>query len=226
MKRIILSALVSLSLVGMAAAETPVFVPPGSEAHSNAHVGIVDSDSNSSVGDITNNNDSSSIASSGSSSSNTNNLGLSSSSGVSNNIGGTTVVTNNDVAASSAASMGSQMTAALCSGSASFSVSAQTIGAGAGLSFRGADRFCQIAMVGGQEAAIAYLASVDRHAYKALKAAGLISDGKSPSVPSKGAPAYSSCKMKDGALTYRRAPGASKEQAIAECAAHLGVRVN
>lgn len=139
-----------------------------------------------------------------------------------------------DEAAASSAYAGSQFAADLCSGSAAFGIGAQTVGAGISLSFRGADRFCQVRAVAGDRAAVAYLASVDRHARKAFEAAGIIvpakASGSAATVSSKSrtvasaGPLYARCELKGRTLHFAPAAGADRDAALSECKRAAGVR--
>lgn len=139
-------------------------------------------------------------------------------SGGNNNI---SVVNKNEAAASSAASLGAQLNSTICSGNGGVSFGAQTIGAGVSFSFKGGDRFCQILLVGGADAAIAYLATVDRASYKALVAAGLVIAGGGATSKNS----YQKCEWDGKTLRYSRTPGFTSEQALADCANKYHVKV-
>jgi hypothetical protein len=135
-----------------------------------------------------------------------------------------------DEAAASSAYAGAQFAADLCNGTAAFGIGAQTIGAGISLSFRGADRFCQVRAVAGDRAAVAYLASVDRHARKAFEAAGIIAPKTSASVSSKSRTAaasgtlYARCDLQGRTLYFAPTAGVDRDAALRACKQAAGVR--
>jgi hypothetical protein len=223
MKHLFLStALIVLAVPAVAEPrnDTPVQVTNQS---ANAHVGIVQSESSSSATGGAGGAGGSATAHGGAGGNATGGTAVNGGNSNSINIEG-------DEAAASSAYAGSQFAATLCSGGAAFGIGAQTVGAGISLSFRGADRFCQIREVAGDRAAIGYLASKDRHARKAFEMAGILVPETKPTVSSKSrstpvaGPLYAKCELDGRTLRFAPKAGVDRDAALAECKRTARVR--